>query len=179
MLDLAAQPLVAIPVASLAQSRAAVMRDTDDPAPFQEAGFVAGEGLYDAFVERLRQRGLGAPESLDLPTAQAEASAYLLESGWGEVRFEPLGAVLAIDSDRWAEADQGRRLDHPGCDFSTGLLAGFFGRLGDAPLAALEVECRSMVGSTRCRFLLGSAHALEGVYEEVAAGGSYVEAVSG
>jgi predicted hydrocarbon binding protein len=176
MLDLAAQPLVAIPAASLAQLRTAVTRDGGDPAPFQEAGYAAGEGLYDAFVERLRRQGVAAPESLDVTAAQDHASAFFRESGWGEVRFEALGVVVAIDSDRWMEADSASELDHPGCFFSTGLLAGFFGRLADAPLAALEVECRSM-GAPRCRFLLGSVDALDGVYQEMAQGGDYNAAV--
>ena len=177
MLDLAAQPLVAIPAASLAQLRAAVTRDGADPAPFQEAGYAAGEGLYDAFVERLRRQGIESPESLDVAAAQHHASAFFRDSGWGEVRFETLGVVVAIDSAEWREADADSTLDHPGCYFSTGLLAGFFGRLADAPLAALEVECRSM-GGARCRFLLGSVDALDSVYQELSAGGNYVAAVT-
>ena len=176
MLDLAQQPLVAIPAASLAQLRAAVTRDGSDPGPFQDAGYVAGAGLYDAFVEGLRQQGVASPEQLDVAAAQEHAAAFFRASGWGEVRFEPLGVVVAVDSDRWREADTSARLDHPGCVFSTGLLAGFFGRLADAPLAALEVECRSM-GAQRCRFLLGSVDALDGVYQEMAQGGDYAAAV--
>lgn len=176
MLDLAVQPLVAIPAASLAQLRAAVTRDGGDAGPFQEAGYAAGAGLYEAFVERLRQQGVAAPELLDVAAAQEHAGAFFRESGWGEVRFEPLGVVVAVDSDRWMESDTASRLEHPGCVFSTGLLAGFFGRLADAPLAALEVECRSM-GDARCRFLLGSVDALDGVYQEIAQGGDYAAAV--
>ena len=176
MLDLAAHPLVAIPAASLAQLRAAFVRDGADPAPLQEAGYAAGDGLYEAFAARLGGRGLGAPETLDVGAAQTEASAFFRESGWGDLRFEPLGAVVALDSAALREADAAAGAAHPSCVFSTGLLAGFFGRLADAPLAALEVECRS-TGGTRCRFLLGSAEALDGVYEEMAAGGDYAAVV--
>lgn len=176
MLDLAAQPLVAIPAASLAYIRSALTRDGGDPAPFQEAGYAAGDGLYDAFAERLHARGLASPEALDVATAQTEATAFFRESGWGDIRFEPLGLVVAIDSQRWMEAEGVSGLGHPGCFFSTGLLAGFFGRLADAPLAALEVECRS-AGAGRCRFLIGSAEALEGVYEAMAEGGDYAAVV--
>jgi predicted hydrocarbon binding protein len=177
MLDLAAQQMVAVPAAALAQLRAAVTRDGGDPAPLQEAGYTAGDALYDAFAAWLAGRGRGAPESLDLETAQAEASAFFHESGWGEVTFQPLGAAVAVDAPRWSEADGSAELGLPGCAFGTGLLSGFFGRLADAPLAALEVECRS-AGDARCRFLLGGAETLETVYEEMAAGGSYAAAVA-
>ena len=177
MLDLATQPLVAIPAASLAHLRAVVTRD-GDPAPLQEAGYAAGEGLYEAFAGRLGARGLGAPESLDVATAQLEAAAFFREAGWGEIQFSSLGVVVALDSTAWQEADAGATAMHPSCYFSTGLLAGFFGRLADAPLAALEVECRS-TGAPRCRFLLGSGEALESVYDELVRGGDYAAAVSG
>jgi predicted hydrocarbon binding protein len=178
MIDLVAQPLVAIPVAALAQLREAVMRDGGDPAPVQEAGYAAGEGLYEAFAASLRARGLPAPEVMELETAQAEAARFFHDSGWGEIRFEPMGTVLAIDAAQWREADPTDGIPHPGCFFGTGLLAGFFGRVADAPLAALEVECRS-IGAPRCRFLLGSAESLESVYEEMAASGDYRAAVAG
>ena len=177
MLDLAAQQMVAVPAAALAQLRAAVTRDGGDPAPLQEAGYTAGDALYYAFASWLPGRGHGAPETLDLETAQAQASAFFHESGWGEVTFQPLGAAVAVDAPRWSEADGSAELGLPGCAFGTGLLSGFFGRLADAPLAALEVECRS-AGDARCRFLLGGAETLEAVYEEMAAGGRYAAAVA-
>lgn len=177
MLDLPAQQMVAVPAAALAQLRAAVTRDGGDPTPIHEAGYAAGEALYDAFGRWLARRGTGSPELLDVDTVQRAASEFLNESGWGEIRFEPLGAALAIDGHAWTEADPSAKIEHPGCFLGTGLLAGFFGRLADAPLAALEVECRS-AGADRCRFLLGAADVLEGVYDQVAAGGDYAVAVA-
>jgi predicted hydrocarbon binding protein len=176
MLDLTTQQMVALPAASLAHLRAAITSDGGDPTPLQEAGYAAGEALYDAFGGWLASRGRPAPEALDVDSAQEEASAFFRESGWGEIRFAPLGAVVAVDSARWMEADVAASLAQPGCFFSTGLLSGFFGRLGEVPLAALEVECRS-AGAPRCRFLLGGADALEGVYEEIGRGGDYAVAV--
>ena len=177
MLDLSTQQLVALPAASLAPLRAAVTRDGGDPAPLQEAGFAAGEALYETFNRWLAARGRPPAEALDLDAAQGEASTFFREAGWGELRCEPLGAAVAVDSADWREADAAARLDQPGCVFSTGMHAGFFGRLADAPLAALEVECRS-TGAARCRFLLGGVAVLEEVYEEMARGGSYAAVVS-
>ena len=177
MIDLPAQKLVVLPAAALAQLRAAITHDGGDPGPVQEAGYAAGEALYGAFTERLADRGLRAPEALDLDVAQAEASAFFRETGWGEIDFEALGAAIAVNSSSWVEATADAAIGQPGCLFGTGMLAGFFGRLADAPLAALEVECRSM-GGMRCRFLLGAAEVLEDAYEEMARGGSYAAAVS-
>ena len=55
--------------------------------------------------------------------------------------------------------------------------ADFFGRISDAPLAVLEVECRSM-GAPRCRFLLGNSDVLQYVFTEVEKGVAYDEAVA-
>jgi hypothetical protein len=48
--------------------------------------------------------------------------------------------------------------------------------LSDAPLAVMEVECRS-TGAERCRFLLGSTEVIEHVYNAMNSGESYEAAV--
>jgi hypothetical protein len=59
------------------------------------------------------------------------------------------------------------------------MLADFFGRLAGEPLAAMEVECRSM-GAPRCRFLVGSSEMLQHIYDEMSRGVSYEQvAVAG
>jgi hypothetical protein len=58
------------------------------------------------------------------------------------------------------------------------MFADFFGRVADAPLAVMEVECRS-TGAERCRFLLGSAEVMQAVYEGMSQGIGYDEAVAG
>ena len=85
-------------------------------------------------------------------------------------------AVATLDSSDWGEADPSSGLDHPGCHFTTGMFADFFGRIADTQLAVLEVECRSM-GSHRCRFLVGSGAVMEHVYDEMGRGVGYTEAV--
>jgi hypothetical protein len=57
------------------------------------------------------------------------------------------------------------------------MFADFFGRVADAPLAVMEVECRSS-GSDRCRFLLGSTEVMTQVYDEMSRGADYTSAVS-
>jgi hypothetical protein len=56
------------------------------------------------------------------------------------------------------------------------MFADFFGRIADAPLAVLEVECRSM-GAHRCRFLVGNAEVMEHVYDTMGRGSDYEAAL--
>ena len=56
------------------------------------------------------------------------------------------------------------------------MFADFFGRVADAPLAVMEVECRS-AGADRCRFLLGSTDVMQAVYEHMSGGTGYADAV--
>ena len=84
--------------------------------------------------------------------------------------------MATLDSADWGEADPDAGLDHPGCHLSTGMFADFFGRIADAQIAVLEVECRSM-GDPRCRFLLGNHAVMSSLYEQMGAGTGYEEAV--
>lgn len=79
---------------------------------------------------------------------------------------------MTVDSPDWAEADPASAMQYPGCYLSAGLLADFFGRIAGAQLVAMEVECRSM-GSTRCRFLVGSTETMQHVYEGITQGVPY------
>lgn len=67
-------------------------------------------------------------------------------------------------------------MPYPACHISTGMFADLFGRLAGAPVAVLEVECRS-AGQERCRFLVGSPEVMNLVYDEMGRGASYEEAV--
>jgi hypothetical protein len=84
--------------------------------------------------------------------------------------------VATIDSSDWAEGDPTFPLEFPGCYYSTGVFADFFGRLAGEPLAVMEVECRSM-GAERCRFLVGSEETMQRVYDEMGRGVAYTEVV--
>ena len=97
--------------------------------------------------------------------------------GWGSIELGSLGAVATIDSTNWAEGDPAFPLEFPGCYFSSGVLADFFGRLAGEPLAVMEVECRSL-GGDRCRFLVGSGETLQRVYDDMGQGLSYEEAAA-
>jgi predicted hydrocarbon binding protein len=178
--DLSSSQLVAFPRASLGALRAALIRDTGGAfATFlQEAGYAGGDAVFASFRGWLADRGVGAPESLGVDMFQAQAAEFFREMGWGSLEITPLHDVVAmVDSGDWAESDGAGGLPYPACHYSTGLFADFFGRTADAPLAVLEVECRSS-GSHQCRFLVGSAEVMGHLYERMAAGASYDEAAA-
>ena len=176
--DLAPSDLVALPRASLAALRAALARDLGGSFAtyLQEAGYAGGESLFAAFRAWLVAEGHGDAESLDLAAFQVRATEFFRFTGWGSLVIAPLHDVVAeVDSQDWAEADPASGMPYPACHYTTGLLADFFGRTAAAPLAVLEVECRSS-GSTRCRFLVGSAEVMGHLYDRMSLGVSYDEA---
>jgi len=178
-MDLIGSGMVAISRDALSGLRNALMRDTGYASAgyLQEAGYAGGASMFDAFRSWLSARGTEAPEALTLGAFQTEATDFFRECGWGSLEVGELhDTVATLDSADWGEATPGAGMEHPGCHMSSGMFADFFGRLADAPLAVMEVECRS-AGFERCRFLLGSADVLQQVYDGMAAGSTYDEAV--
>ena len=178
-IDLRSTALLAVPRASLAALRAALLRDAGPGAAayLQEAGYAGGPALHEAFRGWLASRQLPAPEALGVSDFERRATEFFTEAGWGTVTVGALGdAVATLDSADWGEADPSSALDQPGCHFTAGMFADFFGRVAEAPLAVMEVECRS-AGGDRCRFLLGSPETLGALYEAMAEGRRYDEAV--
>jgi len=179
-IDLASHHLVGLGRATLASLRAALLRDAGPAAAayLQEAGYAGGEQIYAAFRSWLTDQGAGEPEELPVSEFERRATEFLRLLGWGSLAIGTLSdAVATLDSSDWGEADPTSGLEHPGCYVSTGLLADFFGRVADFPLAVLEVECRSM-GHDRCRFLLGNAEVMEYLFEEMGRGVGYEEAAA-
>ena len=179
-LDLAGNGMLAVTQDALAALRNALMRDMGLAAAgyFQEAGYAGGGALFDAFRGWLAARGAGATESLSMNDFQRLAGEFFEEAGWGSLTVGSLhDAVATLDSSNWGEASPGAGMEQPCCHLTAGMFADFFGRVADAPLAVMEVECRS-TGSERCRFLLGSAEVMQAVYDGMSQGQSYDAAVA-
>jgi predicted hydrocarbon binding protein len=147
-------------------------------AYLQDAGFAGGEALHSAYVAWLaHEYGVEQPGELDVAHLGETLSRFLSELGWGTMTVTPLGsAILALDSPDWAEALDDASSEYPSCHLSCGLLADFLGRISQGPVAVMEVECRSR-GDGRCRFLAGSAETLGVLYDRMAQGLSYSEAL--
>ena len=180
-LQLAAAGILGLTRDSFTALRTALWRDAaaNAPAWLQEAGYAGGAALHQAFAQWCATKGLQVPESLAASEFQQRAGEFFTEIGWGSVAVATLhDSVMTIDSGDWAEADPASAMQFPGCYFSSGLLADFFGRIAGAPLASMEVECRSM-GHARCRFLLGSAETMQHVYDGMTQGVDYDSALAG
>ncbi len=172
--------MLAVSRTALSALRTAMLRDggAETASIMREAGYAGGEAVWVSFVEWLADHGMPDAGEMSVEEFEARASEYFGASGWGSLSIGSLeGAVHTVDSVDWGEADPSSHLDGPGCHFSTGLLADFFGRMTDEPLAVLEVECRS-AGAERCRFLLGNGEVLTYVFEEMDSGIAYAEAVA-
>ena len=177
-IDLAKNALVAVTHDSLVSLRTALFRDVGATAAavLQEAGYAGGRPMFGAFTEWLAFRGLPSPDDLPASEFAAHATEFFQETGWGSIELGKLESVATIDSADWSESDPDAPLEFPGCYFTAGVFADFFGRVAGSPVAVMEVECRSM-GNDRCRFLLGSAETLQHVYDEMGQGVAYEEAV--
>jgi predicted hydrocarbon binding protein len=163
------------------QLRASLERDAGLQAAthLQEAGFAGGEALYADFSGWLaKNRKLDRPADLDVRFLGEVLSEFFADQGWGKLTATPLGAVLALDSPNWAEAVDEPRGDFPSCHLSCGLLADFLGRFSEGLVAVMEFECRSR-GDARCRFLAGAPETLSILYDRMAQGTGYLEALAG
>src|SRR2546425_6641002 len=153
---------------ALRQLHHSLLRDAADQAVaiLQEAGFAAGEGVYQSFCAWLPlETGVPRPEELDAGQLSEVLSAFFPAHGWGTVTVAPLGtAALTLDSEDWGEAEPGSA-ETPMCFFSAGMLSDFFGRLSGEPVAVMEVECRSK-HDARCRFLSAAPGTLKPVRSE-------------
>ncbi len=176
---LASHHCIGIGRRALQQLRSSLERDTGAQAAayLQEAGFAGGEELFYAYAAWLAETyGVTRPGELDTQFLGDVLSRFFAEYGWGALSARPLGgSVLALDSIEWAEASESGS-DYPSCHLSCGLLADFLGRMSDGLVAVMEVECRSR-GDARCRFLAGAPETLALVYERMAQGMAYGEAL--
>lgn len=172
---------VALGRRALQQLRTSLDRDTGLQAAtyLQEAGFAGGEELYQIFARWLAGNyRVNNPADLDARYLSEVLGRFFSETGWGELEVVPVGeAVLALDAPSWAEASDEGGAPYPSCHLSCGLLADFLGRVAEAPVAVMEVECRSR-GERRCRFLAGAPETLGTVYDRIAQGVSYADALA-
>jgi predicted hydrocarbon binding protein len=166
-------PELAIPVASLSALRHALTSEVGPDAAataLRAAGHAAGDAWYPQ---------LSADESEVSEQAFWRRLNQLFTSrGWGSLMHSPVHpGVGALDAADWVEAQPEAGEARPSCFFTTGLLANLLGNAASSDVAVMEVECRS-AGAGRCRFLFGSADALNALYARVATGDAVDAALS-
>jgi predicted hydrocarbon binding protein len=178
--DPSRRPQIALAPGSLHALRTALTADLGASAAgyLQEAGYATGVGHAAALREWLQERGEGELEALPLPLFQARVAEFFEQLGWGQLSLATdAAAVTVVDAAAWAEWVPRAPGEAPTAHFTTGMLAGFFGTLADHPLAVLEVEAPASV-ARGCRFLVGSAEALDAVYQRLQAGERYEQVLA-
>ncbi len=177
---LADQNCVALGQRVLHQLRAALEREQGPQAAaiLQEAGFAGGGELYSAFSAWVTEAyQVADPGELDQAHLSKALTEFFVATGWGPLTAHPLGdAALALDAGWWAEAGEAGSSEFPSCHLSCGLLAEFFGRLSGQVTAVMQVECPSR-GDSRARFLAGAPETLSVVYDRMAQGMTYDQAL--
>jgi predicted hydrocarbon binding protein len=168
-------PLSASSLVALSPRALHALRDRVGAQALQEAGYAAGEATFRAFSAWLPQAaGVNHPSELAAPRLAEVLSQFFTSLGWGAVQVTAVGdAAVAVDASAWAEAAPDAHLQYPSCFFTSGLLADFMGRMAEASLAVMEVECRSK-GDARCRWLVGAPETLSSLYEHMTQGADYL-----
>lgn len=139
----------------------------------REAGRLTGVEIFGRLVED------ADPENLSPADFWETVARDLADMGFGAVSYEVLTeGVAAVEVRDLPEARQDGSGGNGtgGCPFSTGLLGGLVTEAAEAPVAVLEVECRSQ-GDESCRFLLGSEERLSGVRSRLLEGASLSDAL--
>ena len=168
-----------VPVEFFDQLRRAVLDVPADRSALavdavRDAGYAAGQALYDHFAVWLAEQGEAAPAELADARFPWLLQAFFQATGWGRVELHDLSeAVVALDASDWGEPGD----TAGGSLVSTGLFAGFFGRLADAPIAVLEVDAAHAAPGS-CRFLLGSVDVMGYVWERMERGVPYDRAAA-
>jgi predicted hydrocarbon binding protein len=162
-------------VASLSALRQALTAEVG-PDTAARALRAAGHAAGDAWYPRIH----GNQDDREVPenTFWRRLSQLFSSHGWGSLTHEAVHpGVGALDAGDWVEAEPEAGESRPSCFFTTGLLANLLGNAAGGDVAVMEVECRSQ-GDARCRFLFGSADALNALYQRVATGDAVDTALS-
>ncbi|MGQ0813297.1 MAG: V4R domain-containing protein [Gemmatimonadota bacterium] len=175
-------PELAIPVASLAALRRALADEVGSDSAARAlaaAGHAAGDALFTQLVNAPEDAAQPSVEGVSESAFWRKLSNLFSNRGWGTLAHSQAHeGVGSLESSDWVEANADAGANRPSCFFSTGMLANVLGNAAGAPLAVLEVECRSQ-GDARCRFLFGSTEAMQAVYERVGSGQSADAALAG
>jgi predicted hydrocarbon binding protein len=174
-------PELAIPVASLAALRHSLAQEVGADAAARAlaaAGHAAGAALFSQLATAPETNGTPTVDGISETAFWRKLSNLFSARGWGTLGHAPAHqGVGSLESADWVEADDDAGAARPSCFFSTGMLANVLGNAAGAPIAVLEVECRSQ-GDARCRFLFGSMEAMQAVYDQVGSGQSVESALS-
>ena len=139
------------------------------------AGYRAGEDLAPELVDSARPRELTTLSESDF---WALLEAFFLRRGWGRIEHrQPHPAVGLLAAYDWAEAEENDEEEHPTCAFTSGLLSSLLTNTAGAPVAVLELRCRSR-GDDECQFAFGAEGVIHDLYGDLLEGSSFDEALT-
>ena len=136
-----------------------------------------GRDAGSDFEARLRSRLDASPGELSPDDYFRELSETFDEMGWGTLtstRVHP--GLCLIETSEWAEGDANAPAREPSCHFTGGVFATLLAALAPAPIAVLEVTCRTR-GDDACGFLFGSEDAIRGLHTLLVEGSTVDEAL--
>lgn len=154
---------VAIPAVGLRALRR-VLQEEAGPLPAIHALHAAGYGSGQALWESLR-RGLSKElGAMGEAAFWSRLAAALGRRGWGTLTHAAAHPGLGLLASRdWAESQADGGEQQPACAFSSGMLSAVLSGAAGAPVAVLEVTCRTR-GDDRCTFAFGSAGTVHDLY---------------
>ncbi len=169
---------LALPPLALSHIRRSLRREVGALAAthvLHDAGFAAGEDIFEHFADRLPEE----PVHLPAPSFWSALSGHLEAEGWGHFEVERVHSGLGlVRAHGWAESNPEGEEEQPGCHFTSGMFAALLGRVAGGPVAVLEVLCRSK-GDDHCGFLYGSEAAIHEIYGLLLDGASLDDALAG
>jgi len=162
--------LVGVAIPTLRELRTALLASSDTEGAviaLRDAGYAGGDAVFEAFERWLAESSGSRKTAADVPLDEFgdTAAAFFRSAGWGDVEFshdEGEGIAYVDITNCW----EGGAGGDAGCQLTTGLIASFFGRIADYPVAVLETECCSGA-SVRCRFVLGNPETMQAKWEEL------------
>ncbi|MFP3947889.1 MAG: V4R domain-containing protein [Gemmatimonadota bacterium] len=134
------------------------------------AGYRAGLDLAPELHESARPRKL---EDLPEEDFWGLLEAFFLRRGWGRLDHRtPHPAVGVLVATDWAEADDEEDERQPTCAFTSGLLSSLLTEVANAPVAVLELRCRSR-GDGECHFAFGAEGVIHDLYGSLLEGSNF------
>jgi predicted hydrocarbon binding protein len=171
-----APPRLSVPADHLPRLREALQREVGSDVAARVLHQVGRDAGAD-FEARLRSRLDASPGELSTDDYFRELSETFEEMGWGTLsstRVHP--GLCLIETSEWAEGDVNAPAREPSCHFTGGVFAALLAALATAPIAVLEVACRTR-GDDACAFLFGSEDAIRGLHTLLVEGASVAEAL--
>ena len=167
---------IAVPVSVFGSLRSELAKEAGTLSTvhaLHSAGYQAGTAVAPSLAGKADRGATAVAEN----AFWSRLSGFFEERGWGALRHHPVHrAVGFLTSTDWAEANGSDPDPDASCFFSTGFLSGLLSAVAGAPVAVLEIGCRTR-GEDECKFAFGSETAIHTLYGRLLDGDRLAEAL--